>query len=158
VDDVRELLEDIQRASSTEARAEHDWKDGADYRNGPVVRVTTQYDRLEPCLFTIRAALERQQVTYVVQPVGSGRFTIEATLPQASVDAVLAGLRLREQQGQRFAKLGEAVKDRPETETVQQPATKPAVSAELTPAEPGRRVHLILHFERGAPADASVEP
>jgi len=151
------LLEDIRRAGREKAGSEYKSKGDMVSGNGSVLRVAAQYDRLEPCLQQIRAALERQKAAYVVQPVGAGQFTIEAILPRASVPAVLAGLPLRAQERQRLAKV-EGLKVRPEPG----PAREPAVGATQvrSAADPaGPRVHLILLFEQiGAVGAASDRP
>jgi hypothetical protein len=151
------LLDDIRRVSKARARVEYKRQNADGPRNGPVVRVTTQYDTLEPCLREIRAALERQQATYVVQPVGSGQFTIEVSLPEGSARAIVAALRLRGERRQRLAK-AEGLKTEPPAGPAEEP-TAPLEQAKAGADAPGRLVHLVLHFEpRGTAAGAPAKP
>jgi len=54
--------------------------------------VEREYGSLLQCLAEVRSALESANVSYVVQPVGSGRFIVEATMPRGNATALLGRL------------------------------------------------------------------
>jgi len=151
------LMEDIRR-SPVDAGVAEDKKALAKAENRGSVTTVVPYDDLERCLGHARFVLEAAGATYVVQPVGAGRFTIETALPRAKAQAVLAQLRSTSL-GQRRATKAAEVLAEPAKDAAA--ATGGAVAqqaqaqeeAEDRADEGGAVVQLVLRFESRAAAD-----
>jgi len=141
------LLEDIRSRGEGRAVAST-VQDSPAASDGRVVRAIGQYDDLERCLREARSVLEGAGATYVVQPVGAGRFTVETTLPQAKARAVLARLRRIAQPQGDAAKGGAKHTDAAEPAAPLAPhATVAQAPAEHKSKEGGPLVHLVVQFE-----------
>lgn len=144
---------------------------GEDAGTARVVSGRFVYDDLQEALAGAQTALRDADVSFAIQPLGSGRFVIEADLPAPEARALLARLDRphaegREAEAKRLAPMRApepALKSKPE------PAPRPEPEpAPETTARTGRRtgraagqpatVHLILHFRPGRPAPAEAAP
>jgi hypothetical protein len=128
--------------------------------------VTREYTDLRQALARVRSALDAAGVPYVIQPVGSGRFTVEAALAPAQAAALLARLG----PGEEAAQTAQAPEPQPSREPPSRTVTgrpaggrgpddaPPATAQTAAGAATEARVHLLLRFEPRPPAPEAGQP
>ena len=103
-------------------------------------RVELSYANLRECLAVVQAALRDANVAFAIQPLGSGRFVVEAALPEAEAATLIVRLAQgAATRGDTLAKGGERQAPKVRTEPSRAKA-------------PVRLVHLAVHFGPVRPA------
>ncbi|MFP4057639.1 MAG: anti-sigma factor family protein [Candidatus Brocadiia bacterium] len=85
-----ELLAAIQEPRPARQRRMEDEAAAPEEAAEGVLVARLAYDDLDTCLSEVREVLEDANVAYVVQPLGRGRFAVEAALPAPEARALLA--------------------------------------------------------------------